>query len=1633
MTHCINVNHQDVQDLAEELGLHPAIIAAKIAVWQDNQEGENKYSKWPTKEELQQSSLPPKEKIHERQNSVEESNATTFPHIKDVNGNSVVSQTYKTMMNYSTDKEELDNMYQYTQSKEFKAWDAVTDVNGEPMVDFIEDRPVFMNHANEVMEIFPQDRTVNFLTTNSVLENIAKVGLIDEKNNIASDDIKRVVELNDQYKETYDLKHSLLYVAKVGNDNRVIVDRGMLAEINRQITNDSYVSLEMKVDDELTDDSDFEEMGNKEKTFAEKFLDFKRERRTNLFERLKTNENNLARKHTDQEAFDLGVQKQAILHELYGNVATDTKGLVSEVRELTKLITGSEKDMYVSALDSFGTRDINRLEALINAGDRDSLDEAVMLSKFYKNFTALTSDNYVISPIERENLSTEDTNLLASWMTRVNDLDMMLTNELRENMNEFIASRPSVMSMYGAKLSKEEITRITGKDGLKDASVIDMFFMDASNGMFSHNGIIPQIMMLELENSMSRTLATTKHIEEKITKLLPNAEKLLSSLDGGSHKFKAGGGVSFDMFRRKNKAGNKTGEIISRFSDEWDDAEVRQKRSFMNSKNGSDNSEIFAGSFNSIEKTKAIEEAHRSWYKKHAVVINPMAIKELVDYVAEHPILKNMGWEAKEELSTAKDLDVTDVHYNDIIEEYKQKFEAYANDYRCQKQMLLGDVEGELNSLQKLKLSSWEKEHSPIYGFENWNEESLEGDRYSYRSKEGDNVTIYNDFENNVIIPKKMVDEKESGYWDNNYATFEQHPELHEMRNLLSELSEYINTATGERGLLTDKKKLWEILFDNSDAAFVARMHQVWNRIWDSVKEAISIIEGREVTGADLDADRKIVPMVNHQIVGNNSLISKKFSMEKIRLNKLLNENDRLDNYYSIVSLNHLSDNALRLVASYLNIKSNDADTIREEIGKVVKVDDGFIPIGKIIRNSVANDVIEESSTNIPRTLVAYAHLAAEYNARQEVKPVIDSLLSYYKDIKNLKTNNIDTPLKKDGEPIYDGDRINANKQIDSWYNRNVLANHGDKQFGNIGKVYTEDDKVMDRELSNLLIGANEADTENLLKMKNELGRNWYASKSVLALFRAIRLKTLGWNLSSAVSNLMDGWISNELFASQTDLFTHAEWYRASGSIVQKAMVAWNSKEATQLRALMERYDVEFNSRNEFQKQEDKMPLSKLNLLTPYNLSNTKVEYYNQSPLMVSILLHTKIKSDTGEESSVWDAMDADGMLKEGFRSQENIENWENMDGDAYSKFKASVSKAIVLAHGDYAPRRGNVAKEHIVGKGFLMFKTWLPRAVYTRFATEQDDIELGTEGYKGRYRSMTKASAGMHGAVIGGMVAGPFGAIAGYGLGVGLGGINKSKHSFAGINNVNNSVTQHLQETSLYLTIMAKKMAGLPINKLAGRQIIDFDGMQKQLTDRGFSAIDARNMQANLTELTITLSFVAMSMLAKGILYDDKDKKDSARQQIHNLIVNKLMSLAQQSNMYANMPELFNSTVGKPAILKFGIDVGKTAMAAEQFFQGEDILISGDDKGKSRLATTIKKSFLPSPIRNPFQSEMRTEFPTAFALFKQTFGIAKEDHDIKAQRAIEEREEIDAGVDEKQARKDAVRHHPALHHAKPV
>ena len=55
MRHCVNPNHKEIKDLAKELNLHKAIVATKVAIWQEDN---NNFERFPTKEELQSNTKP---------------------------------------------------------------------------------------------------------------------------------------------------------------------------------------------------------------------------------------------------------------------------------------------------------------------------------------------------------------------------------------------------------------------------------------------------------------------------------------------------------------------------------------------------------------------------------------------------------------------------------------------------------------------------------------------------------------------------------------------------------------------------------------------------------------------------------------------------------------------------------------------------------------------------------------------------------------------------------------------------------------------------------------------------------------------------------------------------------------------------------------------------------------------------------------------------------------------------------------------------------------------------------------------------------------------------------------------------------------------------------------------------------------------------------------------------------------------------------------------------------------------------------------------------------------------------------------------------------------------------------------
>ncbi|NIU02594.1 MAG: hypothetical protein GWN01_17355, partial [Nitrosopumilaceae archaeon] len=74
----------------------------------------------------------------------------------------------------------------------------------------------------------------------------------------------------------------------------------------------------------------------------------------------------------------------------------------------------------------------------------------------------------------------------------------------------------------GKKFTYKELFYEDG--GLKDASWVDMFLMDTTNGIFSHNGIIPQVCMSVLQDAIETNLVYAKEIENDINNIIGKLE-----------------------------------------------------------------------------------------------------------------------------------------------------------------------------------------------------------------------------------------------------------------------------------------------------------------------------------------------------------------------------------------------------------------------------------------------------------------------------------------------------------------------------------------------------------------------------------------------------------------------------------------------------------------------------------------------------------------------------------------------------------------------------------------------------------------------------------------------------------------------------------------------------------------------------------------------------------------------------------------------------------------------------------------------------------------------------------------------------------------------------------------------------
>lgn len=1329
---------------------------------------------------------------------------------------------------------------------------------------------------------------------------------------------------------------------------------------------------------------------------------------------------------------ELNNLRQTIKVRIEGDIHRNLKGLTQEINELEK-----EKD--INAVGYYVEQDLQRLSVIAYSNNANDLKEARTIIDFYDRAGTFNSeiDNPFFSQremfFEDENTGglLPDYRLADSTMEQYKkwrDLAMSFVPavDMKEKditVTTFNSDKGVQLTGEGKQFNFDEIVHT--QKGLKDVDWISAWAMDVTQAIFSEASALAQVMHTYLVNAMEKNYTWSRDFAHRMEEITPAITKRLGEIGDGKYKLKAFGiigvnGVSYDLFLDKTANGQQTGTLVQRFTKEFLDAQAEEEYKFSQSFERARNAEEGKASlFN-----RAFEELKR-WKRANTFMINPSLIQEILD----DPALSEFNTGATPEQIAEHKRELVEIlgerGYNEQVEVQREMLYKYIADFQSyiNSQMIFEGVENfdDLTEQSKFAIKHWQHQHSPMTGVEDYHTATgVYADGMKINSFMDYNNTVPRAIKVNIGTSKDQVTftntNESTAYYNNDFKTIERDDTLREFYELVKEGIDKIRDVTpydlqtkmAANTLPMLLKNTAEFLLDNNNST-LSMISMAWRRLMERIGLSFGVIKESEVSTAIKDPiTGKYNYKVNDQfLTGNSRSIRERMTIESIKFAQAHGGISKVRRF-TTVPLSSMNVPALAHVSSMLNIDITLAEISAGKINKIRALTGDNVEIGKIIRDFATHSAVQAQSFDLPKLMKHFTNLAMAYAARTEALPVMEIMKKHYEGIRNPKTNNTGKSIFNvlENKIASEGGRDNAVRQMEDWFQRVMLDNYGlkhvavhgnpiitkrDEENGEVSTkipffskiIYSNDEKQKIREIDKLLSIEQDPDKiKELNKIKANFGKVRTASAAVLNFLSAVRTLGLGWNLSSALTNFAEGYTSNMILASTGEYFNPEEIYY--GYAVGKHSWLKNTTFglattglANKNRMLMDRYNVLLDSKNELQKSTTKTNLSRLEALNPHEI-NARVEYINQSPIMVAMLRTQKIIDKNGNEESVWNAMDNDGNLLEDFRTEENINNWEKLTGEQYLAFKNKLNEAIVRAHGNYDEMRGMMAKSNLAGKALLMFKTWLPAQLYWRFAAEQKNLKTGAT-VKGRYRSFTPGSAAVFGAGVGFVAFGP--------IGTAIGALGYLGGKYFGIQTELGALREMLDMTkSLFL-----KALGMPVNIIAGRNLINSkDDFNKWVGTGEFTELDAKNMRGNISEMAILMTTLALMLMVKGFFWDDDDEKDSAERQFHNYAVNKLMQLATQATMYVNPSDLYKNTFGSMAVLKHldqwrdeidklaglaaGHDPGgkKFLRQSAKFMPGmfKDGLPFQDGKPGLGFNTQAERQFTPSPFDDWFKSE---------------------------------------------------------------
>jgi hypothetical protein len=1248
------------------------------------------------------------------------------------------------------------------------------------------------------------------------------------------------------------------------------------------------------------------------------------------------------------------LRKEAKASKRNQEIINKLNDLRFRITALKTTINNVKRDgLFSVAFSEMVKSDFERIEKLLQNNDGDSLLEAKRMIDYYISVGIMDRDGNSNPLFAAEGISLADApddikNALVKASTKAEEYNDIYIEKLKDVAYQTLINHPNYAKLYPDDISMSQLF-----EKVDDIDYFSEYFLSVDFTFTGNDSILAQIIKELFERKLLEKIAVAKGIIENIDDLLPRVNRLLIEMGEYRRDFLTAGRKIplYSIFYQKNDLGNLTPALIDKFSQDW--------YNFVSS--------ISFAVDQAWKSGKTYDEVNSAKYKEIHKKGRLFDITKLPSLFSTHTAFKGskVPWaNTTDEQAYINELvsEMGQTKFDEIVEQQIIKLDEY-NSYVAMFRNDLIKQYGSFNQNVKDELEREVFSRSPLRALFANKDGMVTGNS-------GNTYSVTLEF--SMYIPKKGLQRM----YNDDFSVIENNPLLLQFWGVMREAVRNINESVPFKA-----KYATSILSMNQGI-----LEAVIDKRIGQKSKLVSLAGIKEITYNALhntfstknnDFDEDLLAKENDQNKVNDSKfksvtdrISSRVEKETEEASSILNL--KLNNT-TMVDLNTASPEMIEYLARLFNVKATRSMVI-SAVNRGITPYATDIYIVRAIRAEVGRQEMLKETLNLPKVLKYYLAQAAHYDAANEIIPMLGGLKNLYNQIKT-----------KSGSK-----RVRAEKRMNEWFDR-VIRGYRVRENPQKGILVlsTEEKKERARLLRMIKRSSSQQEIDKYNEEIEKLGSHINVNSIWNVINSLIVFNGLTYNIRSSMFNYTYGYLQSMFIDQLGDHWTPGNFQAAFNFVLGKGrknlyktggklFPGWkeHAKQIEIAQLFINKSYIINDMRNEKQKASTNLGKKEFgggakNILKPYYISVTAVEWRNQTANILSVLMDAEIEDIHGNKHKVFDGnkftcyehTSGKLKLKAEFAKPENIENWENMNGDQFKTFHISASSAIRKVQGDYSPIGGMMVKSGRIGKTAMIFQTWLPMVLWTRYGKGKN-LASGTNRKRPIYRRHNPFTLAMlAGVVTTAFVATNLPMVAGATIGTLIAATIVRR--FAKNISVKPDIN-YAMELVMTMKALTMKTLGIPTNLILRSLPINIKSRKELLKpniekDFGLKLEDAKAMQFILTEIAVVLNAIMMKMAVVAALNcDEKTISCERRMKIKNFLDNTFTRIIAETAFYLNPLKIIQN-FRDGSFLMYLDKVGGFLPAVNKFLEGEDIIMSGEYTGESRLLRLADKTLVPS------------------------------------------------------------------------